>query len=58
MRRGTKKLQSANPRDSALRGFAPRHNPQNASHPHGFSLLEMMMVVTVILIVASIATPI
>ncbi|MGB9484852.1 MAG: prepilin-type N-terminal cleavage/methylation domain-containing protein [Terriglobia bacterium] len=30
----------------------------SANRPEGFSLLEMMMVVTVILIVASISTPI
>ena len=35
-----------------------RAKPNAASLPRGFSLLEMMMVVTVILIVASIATPI
>jgi len=34
-----------------------RHNTENANRPEGFSLLEMMMVVTVILIVVSIATP-
>ena len=36
------------------------HRPKGKStkRPEGFSLLEMMMVVTVILIVASIATPI
>jgi general secretion pathway protein G len=38
----------------------PTHRPGlNApSRPHGFSLLEMMMVVTLILIVASIAAPV
>jgi general secretion pathway protein G len=38
----------------------PTHQPEpnSRSRPKGFSLLEMMMVVTVILIVASIATPI
>ncbi len=35
-----------------------RHNSQAAGSPEGFSLVEMMMVVTVILIVASIATPV
>jgi len=36
----------------------PRLKAQSAHRPEGFSLLEMMMVVTLILIVASIATPI
>jgi general secretion pathway protein G len=36
----------------------PRPKAQSTDDPGGFSLLEMMMVVTVILIVASIATPI
>jgi prepilin-type N-terminal cleavage/methylation domain-containing protein len=36
----------------------PRPKAQSTDGPEGFSLLEMMMVVTVILIVASIATPI
>jgi general secretion pathway protein G len=35
-----------------------RHDTKSADRPEGFSLLEMMMVVTLILIVASIATPI
>src|SRR5271157_4023705 len=35
-----------------------RHKAEAVSRPQGFSLLEMMMVVTVILIVASISTPI
>jgi general secretion pathway protein G len=35
-----------------------RHNAVAGPRPQGFSLLEMMMVVTLILIVASIATPI
>jgi prepilin-type N-terminal cleavage/methylation domain-containing protein len=35
-----------------------RHHGRGGRHPDGFSLLEMMMVITVILIVASIATPI
>jgi general secretion pathway protein G len=35
-----------------------RHNAEAGPRPRGFSLLEMMMVVTLILIVASIATPI
>ena len=34
------------------------HCTQSADHPESFSLLEMMMVVTLILIVVSIATPI
>jgi general secretion pathway protein G len=34
------------------------HNNKSANRVQGFSLLEMMMVVTVILIVASISTPI
>ncbi len=34
------------------------HGSQAAGRPEGFSLIEMMMVVTVILIVASIATPV
>jgi len=35
-----------------------RHHAKRRHRPEGFSLLEMMMVVTVVLIVASIATPI
>ncbi len=35
-----------------------RPKPKSANRPEGFSLLEMMMVVTLILIVTSIATPI
>jgi prepilin-type N-terminal cleavage/methylation domain-containing protein len=35
-----------------------RHNTECGERAGGFSLLEMMMVVTLILIVASIATPI
>ena len=35
-----------------------RHDGKSASPAAGFSLLEMMMVITVILIVASISTPI
>src|SRR5208337_4672326 len=35
-----------------------RQNAEAGPRPQGFSLLEMMMVVTVILIVASISTPI
>jgi len=35
-----------------------RPKPKSASGPEGFSLLEMMMVITVILIVASISAPI
>jgi len=38
--------------------FIYGHNTQSAGRPEGFSLLEMMMVVTVILIVASISAPI
>ena len=34
------------------------HHGRGGHYPEGFSLLEMMMVVTVILIVASISTPI
>ena len=37
---------------------APRPEPNSRGRPKGFSPLEMMMVVTLILIVASIATPI
>jgi general secretion pathway protein G len=42
------------------RTSGPRHppSPNSRSRLQGFSLLEMMVVVTVILIVASIATPI
>jgi general secretion pathway protein G len=35
-----------------------RPNPKSVNRPEGFSLLEMMMVVTVILIVASVSAPI
>ena len=35
-----------------------RHSTEGANRPEGFSLLEMMIVVTVILIVASISAPI
>jgi prepilin-type N-terminal cleavage/methylation domain-containing protein len=35
-----------------------RRKPKSASRPEGFSLLEMMMVITVILILASISAPI
>ena len=35
-----------------------RHDGKSACRPEGFSLLKMMMVVTVILIVASISVPI
>ena len=35
-----------------------RGENQSAKHPEGFSLLEMMMVVTLILIVATISAPI
>jgi prepilin-type N-terminal cleavage/methylation domain-containing protein len=52
------KPQSPNTRDPALPGFVCRHNRRTGDDPDAFSLLEMMMVVTVILIVASIATPI
>ena len=45
--------------DSASMGRPTEwHHARGGRHPAGFSLLEMMMVVTVILIVASIATPI
>jgi general secretion pathway protein G len=37
---------------------AHQPEPNSGSRPKGFSLLEMMMVVTLILIVASVATPI
>jgi general secretion pathway protein G len=43
---------------SSLYPDAYRADGKGRHRPHGFSLLEMMMVVTVILIVASIATPI
>jgi len=36
----------------------PQPEAKNRRRPEGFSLLEMMMVVTLILIIASIATPI
>jgi len=52
------KPRSPNTRDSALPGFVHPRNGRAGDDPDGFSLLEMMMVVTVILIVASIATPI
>jgi general secretion pathway protein G len=42
----------------SLRPEAYREDSKGRHRPDGFSLLEMMMVVTVILIVASIATPI
>ena len=35
----------------------PQPEAKNRRRPEGFSLLEMMMVVTLILIIASIATP-
>ena len=38
--------------------FMRRQNAKRGHHPKGFSLLEMMMVITVILIVASISAPI
>jgi general secretion pathway protein G len=38
--------------------FAYRHDGKSTTRPEGFSLLEMMMVVTLILIVTSIAAPI
>jgi general secretion pathway protein G len=45
--------------ESASMGRATqRHHARGGRQPEGFSLLEMMMVVTAILIVASIATPI
>jgi prepilin-type N-terminal cleavage/methylation domain-containing protein len=37
--------------------LAHRHDTKGGHRPEGFSLLEMMMVVTLILIVASIAGP-
>jgi general secretion pathway protein G len=37
--------------------FTYRHDGKGASGPEGFSLLEMMMVITVILILASISAP-
>jgi prepilin-type N-terminal cleavage/methylation domain-containing protein len=43
---------------SSLHPGAWREDRKGRHRPDGFSLLEMMMVVTVILIVASIATPI
>ena len=42
----------------SIRPLSCRHKPEARPRPEAFSLLEMMMVVTVILIVASIATPI
>ena len=45
--------------DSALlRHLTCHHDSQGRERAGGFSLLEMMMVVTLILIIASIATPI
>ena len=38
--------------------LACRRDTKGGHHAEGFSLLEMMMVVTLILIIASIATPI
>jgi len=52
------KPQSPNPRDSALLGSGERRNRQTRHGVAGLSLLEMMMVVTLILIVVSIAQPI
>ncbi len=44
--------------DSASTGLKQiRHGGRSANRPGGFSLLEMMVVVTVILIVASISAP-
>jgi general secretion pathway protein G len=43
---------------SSLHPETSRHDGMGGSRSQGFSLLEMMMVVTLILIVASIATPI
>jgi general secretion pathway protein G len=45
-------------RISSIRPPAHQHDTQSANRPEGFSLLEMMMVVTMILIVVSIAAPI
>ena len=42
----------------SMRRSTYRHDGKSASRPEGFSLLEMMMVITVILIVASISAPI
>ena len=38
--------------------FTHRHDNQGGHRPEGFSILEMMMVVTMILIVASISAPV
>jgi prepilin-type N-terminal cleavage/methylation domain-containing protein len=43
---------------TSIRGLARWNETQSADGPEGLSLLEMMLVVTLILIVASIATPI
>ena len=42
---------------SSLHQVTRRHDAQGRRRMQGFSLLEMMMVVTLILIIASIATP-
>jgi prepilin-type N-terminal cleavage/methylation domain-containing protein len=36
----------------------PWQNTKHGHHPEGFSLLEMMMLIALVLIVASVATPI
>jgi len=43
---------------SSMARVMPQPKARKTACPEGFSLLEMMMVVTLILIVASIATPI
>ena len=43
---------------ASIGGLMYRHDGKSAKRPKGFSLLEMMMVITVILIVASISAPI
>jgi hypothetical protein len=50
--------QSPDSGDPALPGFVHRRNGRRGDDPKVFSVLEMMTVVTVILIVASIAAPI
>jgi general secretion pathway protein G len=43
---------------ASIGGFIYRHEGKGTNGPAGFSLLEMMMVITVILIIASISAPI
>jgi general secretion pathway protein G len=43
---------------ASIGALVRRPRPKGANRPEGFSLLEMMMVITVILIVASISAPI